>query len=97
MNDSFIKGAINDISTMGLSCVFQEDPELVKNSLCQNVQLKLQSMILKAEGIVFGSRTDGVKKTYVIVFTQRTDPAVRSKIRKFVQSVLQTKLDAEFK
>jgi hypothetical protein len=97
MNGSFIKGVINDISTMGLSCVFEVDPELEKNSLCQSIQIKLQSIILKAEGIVFGSRPEGDKKVYVLVFTQRTDPSVRIKIRKFIHGVLQAKLDAEFK
>ncbi|WP_010263420.1 PilZ domain-containing protein [Treponema primitia] len=97
INGDFIKGSIKDISTMGLSCIFDQDPELEKNSLCQNVQIKLQSVLLKVEGIVFGYRDDGVTKTYVIVFTQRTDPAVRTKIRKFVQGSMQAKLDAEFK
>jgi hypothetical protein len=82
---------------MGLSCVFDEDPGLEKNSLCQNVQIKLQSMLLKIEGIVFGFRFDGDTKIYVIVFTQRTDPSVRTKIRIYAHNVMQARLDAEFK
>ncbi|WP_245534755.1 pilus assembly protein PilZ [Treponema primitia] len=97
VNGDFIKGTLKDISTVGLSCVFERDPGLGKNSLCQDVQIKLQSMILKIEGIVFGSRIDGDTKIYVIVFTQRTDPAVRAKIRKYIQTTLQSRIDAEFK
>jgi hypothetical protein len=97
INNEYVKGTIKDISTMGLSCVFDEDPGLEKNSLCQNVQIKLQSMILKIEGIVFGFRIDGAAKIYVIVFTQRTDPSVRTKIRIYVHNVMQARLDAEFK
>jgi hypothetical protein len=52
---------------------------------------------LKIEGIVFGFRVDGDTKTYVIVFTQRTDPAVRTKIRSYAHNVMQARLDAEFK
>jgi hypothetical protein len=96
-NNEYIKGTIKDISAMGLSCVFDEDPLLEKNSLCQNVQIKLQSMLLKIEGIVFGFRIDGDTKIYVIIFTQRTDPSVRTKIRIYAHSVMQARLDAEFK
>ncbi|MDR2111035.1 MAG: PilZ domain-containing protein [Spirochaetaceae bacterium] len=96
-NGTYINGVIKDISVVGLSCVFSEDPELEKNSLCPNIQVKLQSMLLKAEGIVFGSRMDGLDKIYVILFTQRIDPIVRTKIRRYIQSNLQAKMDEAFK
>ncbi|MDR3122917.1 MAG: pilus assembly protein PilZ [Treponema sp.] len=97
INNQYIKGSIKDISAAGLSCVFEKDPGLGKNSLCRNVQIKLQSILLKIEGIVFGFRIDGDTKIYVIVFTQRTDPAVRTKIRIYAHNVMQARLDAEFK
>jgi hypothetical protein len=93
----FIKGAIKDISVVGLSCVFTTDPKLAKNSLFHDIQIKLQSNILKTEGIVFGSRKEGDSKIYVIIFTQRIDPNVRTKIRKYIQGNLQTKMDALLK
>jgi hypothetical protein len=93
----FVKGSIKDISVVGLSCFFTQDPELEKNSLCQNMQIKLGSMLLKAEGIVFGSRAEELAKVYVFLFTQRTDPDVRTKIRKFNQSTLQAKMDSLLK
>lgn len=93
----FIKGAIKDISVAGLSCYFSNDPGIEKNSLISNIQIKLQSILLKAEGIVFGSRMDGLIKIYVIMFTQRTDPDVRVKIRKFVQATLQARMDKELR
>jgi hypothetical protein len=95
---SFINAAIQDISYVGLSCIFAEDPELEKNSLVTNIQIKLQSVLLKAEAIVFGSRSDdkGVK-TYVLVFTPKVDPSVRAKIRSYIQKNLQTKMDLELK
>jgi hypothetical protein len=91
----FIKGYIKDISVAGLSCYFELDPLLEKNLLVSNIQIKLQSILLKVEGIVFGSRIDGLVKIYVIIFTQRTDPSVRVQIRKFIQSLLQAKLERE--
>jgi hypothetical protein len=97
LHGTFINGIIKDISVVGFSCVFDEDPGLARNSLFQDIQIKLQTMLLKAEGIVFGSRMDGETKIYVVLFTQRTAPDVKGRIRKFIQSTLQTKMDEEFK
>jgi hypothetical protein len=94
-NGTYINGSIKDISVVGLSCVFAEDPELPKNSLFQNIQIKLQSHLLKVEGIVFGSRMDGNNKVYVIIFTPRIDPDTKAKIRKFIQANLQSKMEPE--
>jgi hypothetical protein len=96
-NGTFINGTIKDVSVVGFSCSFKEDPELKKNSLFKDIQLRLQSQLLKAEGIVFGSRMDGSEKMYVILFTQRIDPDVRTRIRKYIQSNLQNKMDLELK
>ncbi|MCL2879114.1 MAG: pilus assembly protein PilZ, partial [Treponema sp.] len=88
MNGTFINGIIKDISVVGLSCTFNTDPELEKNTLFRDIQIKLNSMILKVEGIIFGSRMDGQSKIYVLLFTQRIDPEVRTKIRKYMQQNL---------
>jgi hypothetical protein len=97
INGTFTNGLIKDISVVGFSCTFKEDPELVKNTLFKDIQIKLQSQLLKVEGIVFGSRMDGLAKIYVVLFTQRIDPDVRTRIRKYIQQNLQTKMDAELK
>jgi hypothetical protein len=97
LNGTFVNGIVKDISVVGFSCAFSEDLELTRNSLFQNIQIKLQSMLLKVEGIIFGSRMDGTSKIYVILFTQRIDPEVRSRIRKYIQQNLQSKLEAEMK
>jgi hypothetical protein len=97
LNGTFVNGTVKDISVVGLSCAFTEDPQLSKNTLFQNIQVKLQTMLLKVEGIVFGSRMDGLSKIYVILFTQRIDPEVRTKIRTYIQRNLQVKMDAELK
>jgi hypothetical protein len=95
VNDRFVQGHIKDISVVGFSCAFPEDPELQKNSLFNDIQIKLQTTILKAEGIIFGSRLDGANKVYVILFTQRINPEVHTKIRLYIQQNLQAKLDKE--
>jgi hypothetical protein len=93
----FISGNIRDISSTGFSCTFPDDPNLLKNTLITDMQLKLQSTLLRAEGVVFGNRLDEYMKVYVFVFTPRTDPSVCAKIRKYIQSNIQAKMDMELK
>jgi len=97
LNGTFINGSLKDISVVGFSCAFPDDPGLKKNSLFGDMQLRLQSQLLKAEGIIFGSRNDGSEEVYVVLFSQRTDPSVRSKIRKYIQAQLQHTMDEELK
>ena len=93
----YINGIIKDISVVGISCVFDQDPELTKNALFKDIQVKLQTMLLKVEAISFGSRNEGNSKIYVMLFTQRIDPDVRTKVRKYIQQNLQGKMDIELK
>jgi hypothetical protein len=95
INGSYKNGVIKDISVVGFSCIFDEDPMLTKNALIEDIQIRLQSQLIKAEGIVFGSRADGAEKIYVLLFSQHTDPSVRTKIRKYIQSSLQHNLEQE--
>jgi len=92
---SYVHGRIKDISVVGISCTLDGSPEIPKNTLLKNIQIKLQTSLLKAEGIVFGSRTEGLETVYVILFTQRIDPDVRVKIRKYIQHTLQSNMDFE--
>ena len=94
---NFVNGHIKDISVVGFSCYFDEDPELTKNKLFPDIQLRLHSQLLNVEGIAYGSRLEGEIKTYVMLFTKRVDSDERSKIRKFIHSTLQARMDNEFK
>jgi len=98
-NGRFINGLIRDISVVGISCTLEGDPDIPKNTLIKDIQVKLQSSIIKIEGIVFGTRSEGegYEKTYVLLFTQRIDPDVRVKIRKYIQHNLQSKMDNDLK
>jgi len=97
LHGSFIKGQIRDVSVVGISCTLDGSPEISKNALIKDIQIKLQSSLLKAEGIFFGSRTEGLETVYVILFTQRIDPEVRTKVHKFIQNNLQHKMDEELR
>ncbi|MDR1466312.1 MAG: PilZ domain-containing protein [Treponema sp.] len=93
----FVTGSILDISSAGFSCIFQEDPFLEKNSLIPNIQIKLKSVLMRAEGIVFGSRIEDFMKVYVFVFTPRTDSNTRAKIRAYIRMNIQDRMDMELK
>jgi len=98
-NGMFVNGQIKDISVVGLSCTFDNNPDIPKNTFINNIQIKLPGFLLKVEGIVYGSRSEGegYEKIYVLLFTQRIDPEVRTKIRKYIQHNLQSKMDNELK
>lgn len=92
----FLNGTVKDISSAGFSCTFPNDPSFVKGSLISNIQLKLQSSLMRAEAIVFGSRMDETRM-YVFLFTPHTDTEIKLKIRKYIQSVIQSKMEIELK
>ena len=95
MGDSYINGDIKDISVVGISCTFTTDPGLKKGTLYKDVQIKLQGQLLKVEAVVFGSRPEDGMNIYVLLFTQRINPDVRVRIRKYIQQDLQSKMDSE--
>ena len=97
VNGTYKNGNIKDISIVGFSCTFETDPGLSKNGLYGDIQLKLQSQLLKAEAIVFGSRIDNNEKVYVFLFTKRVDANVQSRIRKYIQMNLQKRMDEGLK
>ena len=97
INGTFVKGVIKDISVVGFSCFFADDLKLTKNKLFKDIQLRLQTQIVKAEGIVFGSRREGNERIHVFLMTQRFDFSEKAKIRKYIQSLLQSRIDHELK
>ena len=101
ISGSFLNGHIKDISVVGFSCVFDEDPELKKGRVFHDIQLRLHSQLLNVEAIILGFRADGEdeekEKTYIMLFSQRVDTDERSKIRKFINSTLQTRMDYELR
>jgi hypothetical protein len=94
---AFKNGQIKDISVVGISCTIEDNPDITKNTLIKDIQIKLQTAIIKVEAIVFGTRMEGTEKVYVMLFTPRIDPEVRTKIRTYIQHNLQTTMDNELK
>jgi len=95
VNGNFVNGIIKDISVVGISCTLTGNPDIPKNTLFKNIQVRLQTNLLKVEGILFGTRTDGLDTIYVILFTQRIDPDIRTKIRTYIQHTLQQRMNPD--
>jgi len=95
LGGSLVHGRIKDVSVVGISCTLDGSPDISKNTLLKDIQIKLQTHLLKVEGIAFGSRSENMETVYVILFTQRIDPDVRTKIHKYIQHNLQSKMDFE--
>ena len=95
VGDSFVTGEIWDISVVGLSCTFSKELELSKNAVFHDIQLKLQSTLVKIEGILFGSRTEEEETVYVFLFAPKTDPNIKAKIRTFIQKRIQALMDLD--
>ena len=95
VNGNFVNGVIRDISVVGISCMLEGNPEIPKNTLFKNIQIRLQTNLLKVEGILFGTRVEGEETIYVILFTQRVEPDVRTKIRTHIQRTLQQKMNPD--
>ncbi len=87
-----VLGTVKDISVVGFSCAFTPDPRIARNSLLEDVQLKLRGVLVKVEGIVFGTRGSDSTE-YVVLFTNKVDGAARSKIRRYIQLALQSEIE----
>ncbi len=97
VQDARFFGTIVDISVVGFSCVFENNPTLEKNTLLPNLQLKLRGVLIRTDGVVFGSRPSSAGTVYVILFSMKNDPETRVKIRRYLQTSLQAVMDLEFK
>ena len=95
MGDSFVTGGIWDISVVGLSCAFDKELNMNKNAIFHDIQLKLQSSLVKVEGILYGSRTEEAETVYVFLFAPKTDATTKAKIRTFIQKRIQALMDIE--
>lgn len=87
-------GNILDISSVGLSCCFDEPIDLSKNELMKSVQLKLNGVLITTDCVMIGNRNDSGTTIYVLLFRIHPDKAsLKSKIRGFIHNSLQKNLD----
>ena len=90
-----VRGTVMDISMAGFSCSLTGEPELEKNSYFTNIKIQLKNQLLNVQGIFFRARMQGTEKVYVFLFAQHASPEAQTEIRKFVHSLLQSRMDSE--
>ena len=88
-------GTVMDISSAGMACTFEPDPHMVHHSAVESIQLKLKGILCLVSGVVMGSRMEGDKLVYVILFSNKTNPEVKGKIQNFMMWALQQQVEAE--
>lgn len=89
-------GQIHDISSAGMSCIFDEETTLSKNAILRKMQLKLNGKLVLVDGIAFGSRVISDSKILmVIMFTNSVTDSSKSKIHRYIGEVLQSNIDKE--
>lgn len=87
-NDNIYRGELNDISSFGMACIFQENIYLKVNTYLDDIQLRLKGIISKISGKVIGIRKNENRNIYVIMFDVRNNPRFRYYISDFIYSVL---------
>ncbi len=86
-------GYINDISSVGMTIVFDNPTELPKNSLLENLQLRIKGRNLIVSGVIIGSRQLTNNTTiYVVLFDQTVEEDTKSKIRSIIHKTLEEKI-----
>lgn len=88
-------GTVTDLSTAGMACTFDPEPDLPSHTRVEDIQLRLKGVPCFVSGEVVGTRRDDDHLTYVVLFNGRTSPDSREKIRSFLAWTLQTQLEAE--
>jgi len=88
-----IIGKIVDISVVGFACILDPDPELAKNMLLSDVQLKLRASLLRTDLILLGSRPVDDRNQYIFLFPPKIENHAKAKIRTYIQTTLQASLE----
>ncbi len=95
--DRLIKGRITDVSSVGVSCKLESPPNLSKNELISNIQMRLKGFIVHLDVILMGSRNiEGEQTTYVFLYRGEQLSKEKSRIRTFIYAALQKQFNREF-
>jgi len=97
LNGALSGGSVQDISSVGMSCIFDHPADLVKNQVVDDIQLKLKSIIVNTSGVVLGNRQQENQVIYVILFKSSDLSRNKTKIRNYIHSAHQKKFDQEFR
>ena len=91
-NNKRYSGIINDLSVVGMACVFDKNVDIKLHTIFKNIQLNLKGILCRLTGFVAGIRKLE-SNVYVIMFKQNMGDDMREKIRNFIHKLLQKEID----
>jgi hypothetical protein len=95
LHDKLFTGTVMDISSVGMACTFEPDPNFSAHAVADSIQLKLKGTLCLVSGIVMGARKEGGATLYVMLFDPKTPGDIKTKVRNFMQWSLQSHIEAE--
>ena len=91
-----VTGTVIDLSSVGMACRFEDDPDLVARTLVKGIQLRLKGVLCQVSAVVMGSRAGEEGRTvYIVLFDPKTQEETRERIRGFLRKTLQFQLEAD--
>lgn len=90
-----VTGSVVEISSVGLSCTFDEDPGYRARTRITGIQLKLKGVLCTVTAVVMGSRPQEERPLYVLIFDPFMGEVTRDKIRNYQRRALQALLETE--
>lgn len=91
-------GYVNDISSAGMSCAFEEETELTVRTEIDSITLTMREETITITGKIQLQRlTDDKKRLFVVMFDRKMPDNIRELIQDFIHSSLQAKMDLKLK
>ncbi|MDC7124394.1 MAG: PilZ domain-containing protein [Spirochaetales bacterium] len=90
--ERMLEGKVVDISSIGMSFIFNDNVRLAKNTLIKGVQVRLKGRLCRVSGPIVGcsSTPDGL--LYVMLFEKTTSYKQKECIYSFIYEVLQDEI-----
>ena len=89
LGEKLCGGKIRDISSVGMAFVFDAPQALNRNTMLNDIQLKLKGKITRISGPVIGSRETPEGVLFVVLFKQPVDDKTKARIHQFIYETLQ--------
>ncbi len=93
VGETFHTGRISDISSGGMACYFDTEPTLPIDKQLDDIQLSMRGKIVKAKGKLAGSRMEGGRKIYIILFESFRNDQDKLNLATFINATLQEQMN----
>ncbi len=91
--EAYKTGTISDISSGGMACYFDNGETGFVSKDLPDIQLNLRGKVVKVSGKMAGSREEGERKVYIILFERFRNEMDRLNLANFINRTLQIQMD----